>query len=99
MVLRWLWVRVVDAVFPIFEHRFHESLWDFVESDDGKELIDGIVERQIQRFQGSAGGMMHNPAGGNSQTLITSLIQAVLPNILNKGSNQPITGENPYAKV
>jgi len=94
MVIQWLYKRIFNNIFDQFE--------TFINSKEGKEyinsIIDDIVDRQISRFQGSAGGVMHTPSGVNNQTLIGSILNAIIPNILNKmgGNSTPTAEVKPY---
>jgi len=93
-MFKWLVKKTIPAV------------QDWLESKEGQEYIhevfDAEVDRQIARIRSSAGGVLHTPAGQGGQTLIGQLIQAVLPNIVNKALNSspqsilPVEEKPPY---
>lgn len=94
-MIKWLWKKTL----PVIQ--------DWIESKDGQEYIHEIfdveVDRQIARIRSSAGGALHNPAGGGGQTLIGGVLQALLPRLLGQALNSPaqseLSGDNPFGKV
>ena len=95
MVIKWIWKKTLPVV------------QDWFESKDGQEyvheVLDAEIDRQIARLRSSAGGVLHNPAGGGGQTLIGGVLQALLPKLLGQALNSSpaseLAGDNPFGKV
>ena len=94
-MIKWIFKRTL----PVIQ--------DWFESKEGQEyvheVLDVEIDRQIARIRASAGGVLHNPAGGGGQTLIGGVLQALLPRLLGQALNSSpqseLAGENPLGKI
>ena len=77
----WLYRKVADGITPIII----DNVLDYAESKEGSEtitaFIDGHIDRQIQRIQGSIGGSLKGTKsqdGFSSGNIWGALVQAYL---------------------
>lgn len=90
-------LHMMEKLYSFMFKKLLNATQDWIESKEGRQYLndvsDAIIDRQIIRLQGSAGGMMKSQP--DNQTLFGALINAVLPrilpNILNTQPNNNLT--------